>query len=283
MPATTKRLAAPFMTLCEAVSVSFLPILSLPEAQIQHDVLDVLDKVSKLTDAAWAALPLPAQELYDKAVVLANDNKSIVELVVETIPQVSPMTRREATSADTEAQAPKKGGKNRRATDQTTPEPTATTTPPSTATTGATPTPVAPPAAASTEAAPAAAPVPKKARRKNAATTATPPTTAPVEPVAAPAAAPVVALTSESGQATAATLTTAGAPGGGKRKNPASDWVRDYVVDHPTAIVTEIYQAMLQQGFTFLLSKGAISVTLYEWRQFLTIIKNKGLVIGKAA
>ncbi|MGH9608046.1 MAG: hypothetical protein ACRD34_00095 [Bryobacteraceae bacterium] len=277
MPATTKRLAAPFMTLCEAVSVSFLPILSLPEAQIQHDVLDVLDKVSKLTDAAWAALPLPAQELYDRAVVLANDNKSIVDLVVETIPQVSPMTRREATA---EASTSKKGGKNRRAADQAA---AATTTAEPTATATTAPTPVAPPAAASTEAAAAAAPVPKKARRKNAATTATPPTTAPVEPAAAPAAAPVVALTSESGQATAATLTTAGAPGGGKRKNPASDWVRDYVVDHPTATVTEIYQAMLQQGFTFLLSKGAISVTLYEWRQFLTIIKNKGLVIGKAA
>lgn len=195
---TSKRLAPGFAALCEAVQVSTLPFLSLSPAEASKEVISVLEKVSGLDDNAWAALPPEAQQLFDAAAELTNNNKDPATLVIEVV------ANGQDTSADTKPDAP-----------------------------------------------------PAKVAQR-------------------PAAAPQTVKSASTGEEKQATAAPKGKPGGGARKNPATDWCRNYVVDHPDATAAQVLEECLKQDFPTPLSKGTVDAVVFEMRNALRILRERG-------
>ncbi len=70
--------------------------------------------------------------------------------------------------------------------------------------------------------------------------------------------------------------------GGGQRKNPATDWARKYVIEHPEAPPAEVLKATLEQNFPHPISKGTVDAMVYEVRSTLRIISESGYKLVKS-
>lgn len=103
--------------------------------------------------------------------------------------------------------------------------------------------------------------------------------TAPAKAAVARKAPATQAVKSEAtGETKTATEAPKGRFGGGARKNPATDWARNYVVDHPEASAGEVHKATLEQNFPIPISKGTADSLVFEMRNCMRILKERNLL-----